>query len=82
MSLTSFCSALPTGSAGLKELAFGGSDEAVRAGHAAPKSMGREVTFASDIADPELLQATLLDLTDRACRLICAARATPVAPWP
>jgi DNA polymerase IV len=59
-------SAFPTGSAALKELAFGGSDEAVRAGHAPPKSMGHEVTFASDIADPELLQATLLDLADRA----------------
>jgi DNA polymerase-4 len=50
----------------LKELAFGGNDEAVRAGHAAPKSMGHEVTFASDISNPELLQATLLDLADRA----------------
>jgi DNA polymerase-4 len=50
----------------LKELACGGSDDAVRAGHAAPKSMGHEVTFASDISDPELLQATLLDLADRA----------------
>jgi DNA polymerase-4 len=50
----------------LKELAFGGSDEAVRAGHAAPKSMGHEVTFASDIDDREQLQATLLDLADRA----------------
>ena len=59
-------SAFPTGSAALKELAFGGSDEAVRAGHVAPKSMGHEVTFASDISDPELLQATLLDLADRA----------------
>ena len=28
--------------------------------------MGHEVTFASDINDPELLQATLLDLADRA----------------
>src|ERR1019366_2582581 len=28
--------------------------------------MGHEVTFASDISDPELLQATLLDLADRA----------------
>jgi len=59
-------SAFPSGSATLKELAFGGSDEAVRAGHASPKSMGHEVTFASDISDPELLQATLLDLADRA----------------
>ena len=59
-------SAFPTGSAALKELAFGGSDDAVRAGHAAPKSIGHEVTFASDISDSELLQATLLDLADRA----------------
>jgi DNA polymerase-4 len=58
--------AFPTGSAALKELAFGGSDEAVRAGHAPPKSMGHEVTFAQDISDSELLQATLLDLADRA----------------
>ena len=56
----------PAGSAALKELAFGGSDDVVRAGHAPPKSMGHEVTFASDISDPELLQATLLDLADRA----------------
>ena len=58
--------AFPTGSAALKELAFGGGDSVVRAGHAAPKSMGHEVTFASDVSDPELLQATLLDLADRA----------------
>jgi DNA polymerase-4 len=59
-------SAFPTGAVALKELAFGGSDEVVRAGHAAPKSMGHEVTFASDINDPGLLRATLLDLADRA----------------
>ncbi len=59
-------SAFPSGSAALKELAFGGSDEAVRAGHAPPRSMGHEVTFAQDINDPALLQATLLDLADRA----------------
>ena len=58
-------SAFPKGAAALKELAFGGGDEPVRAGHAPPKSLGHEVTFARDIADPELLQATLLDLTDR-----------------
>ena len=33
--------------------------------HAAPKSLGHEVTFAADTADPELLAATLLDLADR-----------------
>ncbi len=59
-------SAFPTGAAALRELALGGSDEPVRAGHAPPKSMGHEVTFASDIADSGLLQATLLDLADRA----------------
>ena len=59
-------SAFPTGATALKELAFGGSDEAVRAGHGPPKSLGHEVAFARDISDPELLQATLLDLADRA----------------
>jgi DNA polymerase IV len=49
----------------LKELAFGGSDAPVRAERAAPKSMGHEVTFATDTAAPEFLQATLLDLADR-----------------
>ena len=51
--------------AALKELAFGGRDAVVRSGHAAPKSLGHEVTFAADTADPELLAATLLDLADR-----------------
>ncbi len=37
--------AFPTGSAALKELAFGGSDDVVRAGHAAPKSMGSRGHF-------------------------------------
>ena len=49
----------------LKELAFGGADEVVHASHAAPKSVGHEVTFATDTADRELLAATLLDLADR-----------------
>ncbi len=51
--------------ASLKDLAFGGSDEAVHAARAAPKSLGHEVTFAADTADPELLAATVLDLADR-----------------
>ena len=51
--------------ASLKELAFGGGDAPVRAGHVAPKSMGSEVTFARDTAAPEFLQATLLDLADK-----------------
>ena len=58
--------AFPTGAAALKELAFGGRDDVVRAGHAPPKSIGHEVTFPRDIDDPELLRATLLDLADRA----------------
>jgi DNA polymerase-4 len=51
--------------AALKELAFGGDDAPVRAERQAPKSMGREVTFARDTAEPEFLRATLLDLADR-----------------
>ena len=53
------------GAAHLKELAFGGADEIVHASHAAPKSVGHEVTFAADTADRELLSSTLLDLADR-----------------
>ena len=48
----------------LKELAFGGSSDPVSSGHAPPKSLGHEVTFASDVDDPEALRATLLDLSD------------------
>ena len=44
---------------------MGGADEVVRASHAAPKSVGHEVTFAVDTADHELLSSTLLDLADR-----------------
>ena len=51
--------------ASLKELAVGGDDTPVRAGRAAPKSLGHEVTFATDTAAPEFLQSTLLDLADR-----------------
>ena len=51
--------------ASLRDLAFGGSDEVVHAARAAPKSLGHEVTFAADTADPELLAATVLDLADR-----------------
>jgi DNA polymerase-4 len=53
------------GAAHLKELALGGTDKVVQAAHAAPKSVGHEVTFAADTADRELLSATLLDLADR-----------------
>jgi DNA polymerase-4 len=48
----------------LKELAFGGSAQPVGSGHTPPKSLGHEVTFASDVDDREMLQATLLDLSD------------------
>jgi DNA polymerase-4 len=51
--------------AALKQFALGGDDAPVRAERQAPKSMGREVTFARDTAEPEFLQATLLDLADR-----------------
>lgn len=54
-----------TGAAALRQLALGGDDASVRAEPAAPKSMGHEVTFASDTADREFLQATLLDLADQ-----------------
>ncbi len=57
---TSFAS----GAATLKEFAFGGSDSSVQAAPAAPKSLGREVTFASDVAAADLLAATLLGLVD------------------
>ncbi len=62
----------------LKELAFGGDDAPVRAERPAPKSMGHEVTFAKDTAEPEFLQATLLDLADKVAsdlrRQGCAGR--------
>ena len=58
---TSFAS----GAAALKELAFGGDDAPVRPERPAPRSMGHEVTFARDTAEPEFLQATLLDLADK-----------------
>ncbi len=51
--------------ASLKELAFGGDDAPVRAEPPEPKSMGHEVTFARDTAEPEFLHATLLDLADK-----------------
>jgi DNA polymerase-4 len=57
--------ALPGGSSGLKELAFGGAKEPVRAGCAPPKQLGHEVTFAADVSDEVALRACLLDLVDR-----------------
>ncbi len=53
------------GTAALKEMAVGGTDDVVHAAHAAPKSLSHELTFAADTADPELLASTLLDLADR-----------------
>lgn len=57
--------AFAKGAAGLREAAFGGDDAPVRSERPAPKSLGHEVTFARDSADPEFLRATLLDLADR-----------------
>ena len=48
----------------LKELALGGPADPVGSGHAPPKSLGHEVTFACDVDDRVLLRATLLDLSD------------------
>ena len=48
----------------LKELALGGPTDPVGSGHAPPKSLGHEVTFARDVDDPVVLRATLLDLSD------------------
>jgi DNA polymerase-4 len=56
----------PAAAAGLSERALGGRDDVVRCGSAAPKSVSREITFANDIGASELLEATLLDLADRA----------------
>jgi DNA polymerase-4 len=53
------------GAAQIKELALGGTDEVVHSSHAAPKSIGHEVTFTADTSDRELLASTLLDLADR-----------------
>jgi DNA polymerase-4 len=49
----------------LKQLALGGGDEPVRAGHAPPKQLGHEVTFSCDVTDEGALHACLLDLCDR-----------------
>ncbi len=57
--------AFSSGAASLRELAFGGSDATVRAGHQPRKSLGHEITFARDIGDAALLRATLLDLADK-----------------
>ncbi len=54
------------GAHGLRQLALGRSFSPVRSERPLPKSVGREITFADDINDPELLRATLLSLADSA----------------
>ena len=54
------------GAHGLRQLALGRSLSPVRSARPLPKSVGREVTFADDTNDVELLRATLLSLTDNA----------------
>jgi DNA polymerase-4 len=54
------------GAHGLRQLALGRSLSPVRSERPLPKSVGREVTFADDTNDVELLRATLLALTDNA----------------
>lgn len=54
------------GAHGLRQLALGRSFSPVRSERPLPKSVGREVTFADDTNDVELLRATLLSLTDNA----------------
>ena len=46
-----------------------------------PKSVGREITFADDTNDRELLRATLLALADERRGASCAATAWRRAPW-
>ncbi len=62
--LSVLAAAFGKGAYGLKRLAVGSGGSAVHAGHAGPKSLGHEVTFAEDVNDPEFLRATLLSLTD------------------
>src|SRR5674476_1575712 len=54
------------GAHGLRQLALGRSFSPVRSERPLPKSVSREVTFADDTNDVELLRATLLSLTDNA----------------
>jgi len=54
------------GAHGLRQLALGRSFSPVRSARPLPKSVGREVTFADDTNDLELLRGTLLSLTDNA----------------
>ena len=54
------------GAHGLRQLALGRSLAPVTSRRPLPKSVGRELTFADDTNDLELLRATLLGLADRA----------------
>jgi DNA polymerase-4 len=58
--------AFGSGAHGLRQLALGRSFSPVRSRQPLPKSVGREVTFADDTNDLELLRATLLALADSA----------------
>ncbi len=51
---------------GLRQLALGRGISSVRSRRPAPKSIGRETTFADDTNDLDLLRATLLSLTEHA----------------
>jgi DNA polymerase-4 len=54
------------GAHGLRQLSLGRSLAPVTSRRPLPKSVGRELTFADDTNDLELLRATLLGLADRA----------------
>jgi DNA polymerase-4 len=54
------------GAHGLRQLSLGRSLSPVRSERPLPKSVGREVTFADDTNDLDLLRATLLSLADSA----------------
>ncbi|MEI6448708.1 MAG: DNA polymerase IV [Actinomycetes bacterium] len=54
------------GAHGLRQLALGRGFSPVSSARPLPRSVGREVTFADDTNDLELLRATLLALTDNA----------------
>ena len=54
------------GAHGLRQLSLGRSFSPVSSERPLPKSVGREVTFADDTNDLDLLRGTLLSLTDNA----------------
>ena len=53
-----------SGAASLQNLARGGDARPVVTGRA-PKSVGNEVTFSSDVEDEDLIHSTLVSLTDK-----------------